>query len=187
MLKQSLIMLVAYMCMSAALILPVLAQRSAQWQNRNATQGVLSSREIDDLLFMREEEKLARDVYLMMYNMWDELEIFANIAASEQKHMDAVLRLLIKYEIPDPALGPGEFTNKELQTLYDELVERGLGGELDALLVGVTIEEKDMTDIVDAMKRTNEPDILRVYDNLLAGSVMHLDAFLSQIEARFVE
>ena len=42
---------------------------------------------------MREEEKLARDVYLTLYDIWG-TPAFNNIASSEQTHMDAVLMLI---------------------------------------------------------------------------------------------
>ena len=79
------------------------------------------------MLFMREEEKLARDVYLTLYDAWG-LTPFASIAVSEQSHMNAML-LLLKYRLPDPAAGKpiGEFTDPDLQALYDTLIARGLG------------------------------------------------------------
>ncbi len=75
---------------------------------------------------MREEEKLARDVYLDMNDLWDAV-VFVNIAASEQQHMDTLLQLLDKYGLPDPAASdiPGWFSDQNLQTLYDDLVNRG--------------------------------------------------------------
>ena len=130
------------------------------------------------MLYMREEEKLARDVYLTMYEAW-ELVPFANVAASEQKHMDAMLKLLRKYRLPDPAAGNaiGEFTDPDLQKLYDKLVDKGLKGPDDALLVGGLIEEVDMVDIQDAMDRATQTDIDAVYANLMCGSRNHLRAF----------
>jgi len=69
----------------------------------------LSEEEVEMLTYMREEEKLARDVYLLMYETW-EAAIFTKIADSEQKHMDTMLKKLDKYGLPDPALDDGEFT-----------------------------------------------------------------------------
>ena len=140
--------------------------------------------EAEDMLYMREEEKLARDVYLTMYEAW-ELVPFANVAASEQKHMDAMLKLLRKYRLPDPAAGNaiGEFTDPDLQKLYDELVDKGMKGPDDALLVGGLIEEVDMVDIRDAMDRATQPDIDAVYANLVCGSRNHLRAFATAYEA----
>lgn len=143
-----------------------------------------TAEEAEDMLYMREEEKLARDVYLTMYEAW-ELVPFANVAASEQKHMDAMLKLLRKYRLPDPAAGNaiGEFTDPDLQKLYDKLVDKGLKGPDDALLVGGLIEEVDMVDIQDAMDRATQTDIDAVYANLMCGSRNHLRAFATAYEA----
>jgi len=146
----------------------------------------LSENEETDLLFMREEEKLARDTYLTFYEAWD-FAVFSNIASSEQMHMSALLKLLKKYKLPDPAAGNdiGEFTNDDLQVLYNTLIAQGLGGKdaLEALKVGGLIEEKDMVDIKDAIFRSDHADIDAVYESLLCGSRNHLRAFAKNIEA----
>lgn len=147
--------------------------------------ATLSEDEINDLLFMREEEKLARDTYLTFYELYDNLAVFSNIASSEQKHMDAILRLLKKYDLPDPAAGNeiGEFTNTDLQTLYDDtLIPLGEASGLGALKVGGLIEEKDMHDINAAIERSQQDDIDAVYATLLCGSRNHLRAFAQNIE-----
>jgi hypothetical protein len=137
--------------------------------------------EADDLLFMREEEKLARDVYITLFSKW-KLRPFSNISRSEQRHMDAILNLLKKYKLTDPVKEDGEFSNSELQELYDSLIATGLQSKLDAVKVGALIEDVDMKDIVDAMKRTDKADILQVYGTLLSGSKNHLNAFVRQVE-----
>jgi hypothetical protein len=144
----------------------------------------LSESEKTDLLFMREEEKLARDTYLTFYEAWD-LAVFANIAGSEQMHMSALLKLLKKYKLPDPAAGNdiGEFTNDDLQVLYNTLIAQGETNALEALKVGGLIEEKDMVDIKDAIVRSDHADIDAVYESLLCGSRNHLRAFAKNIEA----
>ena len=149
---------------------------------RPASVTVLMDAEARDLRFMREEEKLARDVYIMLYAEWGN-RVFDNISQSEQKHMNSVLHLLGTYGLDDPALGFGEFADEELQGLFDELIASGFQSELDALMVGALIEEVDMEDIVAAMERSDKSDILTVYGNLLAGSVNHLKAFVKNIEA----
>lgn len=147
-----------------------------------APQPVLTEAEAADLLFMREEEKLAHDVYVVLYQTWG-LTVFDNISASEQKHTDAVLRLINSYGLEDPAKGFGEFTDLGLQQLFIDLVAQGTQTKLAALEVGVAIEEKDIDDIVEASNRTDQADIIKVYGNLLAGSHNHLAAFLRNIEA----
>jgi hypothetical protein len=147
------------------------------------TSTELSAAEIDGLLFMREEEKLARDVYLALYERWG-LRILTNIAASEATHMDAVLTLLDHYGLPDPAAGleSGEFANPDLQALYDQLVEQGSRSLADALRVGAAIEEIDILDLETHIAQTDKADIRRVYENLTKGSRNHLRSFTSTLQ-----
>jgi hypothetical protein len=142
----------------------------------------LSENEINGLFFMREEEKLARDVYLALYEQWG-LAIFQNIANSEQSHTDAVKVLLDAYGLADPAVGkaPGEFVNADLQDLYDQLIDQGAQSLSDALKVGAAIEEIDILDIEAYLAQTENPDIRRVYENLIKGSRNHLRSFVSTL------
>ncbi|MCE4620432.1 MAG: DUF2202 domain-containing protein [Desulfurococcales archaeon] len=142
----------------------------------------LTQEEINGILFMREEEKLARDVYLTFYKMYG-LPIFKNIAESEQRHMDAVLTLIQKYNLTDPATNEvGVFTNKTLQELYDKLIAEGSKSLVNAVKVGGLIEEKDIIDINKLINETSNPDIIRVYTYLVNGSAHHLLAFSTQYE-----
>jgi len=143
----------------------------------------LSEAEEEGLSFMREEEKLARDVYLMLYEQWG-IRIFQNIAKAEETHMSAVAGLLERYGIPDPAADTavGVFTNPELQALYDQLMEEGSQSLADALRVGALVEEVDIIDLEDYIDQTDNEDLLLVYQNLLKGSYNHLRAFTSTLE-----
>ena len=144
--------------------------------------GQLTQAEIDGLLFMREEEKLARDFYLTLYNQWH-LPIFSNIASSEVMHMSRVKDLLDRYGLPDPAAGKavGQFTNPILQQLYNDLMVRGSQSSTEALKVGVAIEEVDIKDLKGYIAATNKTDIKQVYNNLLNASYNHLSAFNNQL------
>lgn len=148
----------------------------------------LSQGEIDTLKFMREEEKLARDVYLTLYQQWG-VNTFANIALSEQKHTDAIKQLLVKFGIDDPVKDDeiGVFVDHELAELYAQLIDQGMVSEIEALKVGALIEEVDMEDIVNAIEESDQRIIDRVYGNLLAGSENHLRAFVSQLVARGID
>ena len=148
--------------------------------NKKGNVGILTPAEEAGLLFMREEEKLARDVYLVLLDKWG-LRVFENIAASEQRHMDAVLYLLGKYGLDDPVLAPGFFQNTDLQDLYDDLVAKGEKSIVDAIDVGILIEETDIEDIEDLIGQTDKKDIIQVYTNLLDGSYSHLEAFKSHL------
>jgi hypothetical protein len=146
----------------------------------------LNADEAATLTFMREEEKMARDVYLNMAARWA-LPPFANIAKSEQQHMDAIKAKLDKYRLPDPAMAEiGTFRNAELQALYDGLMDRGEISYLEALRVGGLIEEVDIEDLDNAIAATNHADLAQVYGNLLRGSRNHLRAFASTIERQGV-
>ena len=144
----------------------------------------LSDIEAEGLLLMREEEKLARDVYTELYSVWG-LPLFQNIAGAEQAHMDAVKVLLDVYDLPDPAQEqPGSFTNPELQALYDELVTSGRESLEQALRVGAAIEEIDILDLQDQLALTDNLDIQQVYNNLLRGSENHLRAFTKTLQTQ---
>ena len=138
--------------------------------------------ELDALGFMREEEKLARDVYLFLYKLWGS-QIFSNIANSEQTHTDVVLRLIQKYDLADPAEGrlQGEFSDPTLQGLYDTLVALGTFSLIDALLVGATIEDLDIYDLHRLMAFVDNQDITVVFENLLKGSRNHMRAFSARL------
>lgn len=135
------------------------------------------------LTFMREEEKLARDVYQKFYELWGE-SIFQNIAASEQKHTTAVQGLLAYYSITDPVAEdvPGEFVNQDLQDLYDNLVAHGSISLVDALETGALIEEVDIKDLNDALVIITNEDVRLVYNQLLKGSRNHLRGFINNLE-----
>ncbi len=140
--------------------------------------AALSAQEAESLVFMREEEKLARDAYAAMFSRWG-VNVFANIGASEQVHMDAVKLLLTRYALPDPAATtpPGQFSNTMLQGLYDALVASGQVSLVAALQVGAEIEDLDIRDLRAIKATVDNADILLVYESLEKGSRNHLRAF----------
>lgn len=142
--------------------------------------AVLTPEESANLVWMREEEKLARDVYLALGETWD-TKVFDNIADAEQTHTDSVQELLARYGIADPVVGKGagEFSNPEIQALYDDLVAAGSESLVAALTVGATIEDLDIADLHD--RATDTPDIALVYANLERGSRNHMRAFVKQL------
>jgi hypothetical protein len=149
--------------------------------------ATLTADEVFWLTYMREEEKLARDVYRFLYDKWGS-RIFNNISASEQRHMDAIKTLLDRFGIADPAngQGPGEFTNETLQVLYYDLIARGSVSLIEALKVGVLIEETDIDDLMTAISLTERKAIKTVYGHLLIGSLNHFKAFVSKLASQGV-
>ena len=140
--------------------------------------GELNEAEREGLAYMREEEKLAHDVYTALYEKW-QLPIFDHIASSETRHTNMVLALIEKYHLDDPAAGkaPGEFSDPDLQTLYDQLVAQGSQSLEAALTVGGAIEEIDILDLQKHIAAADNEDIRTVYDRLMKGSENHLRAF----------
>ena len=148
--------------------------------------GPITDNEIEDLVFMWEEEKLARDSYIVLGEEWG-LAIFSNIAKSEQKHMDALEKLIDKSGLTDPvddesAEGIGDFKNDYLEGLYAKLIDWGLISEMDSLKVGGAIEETDIRDIHHAIERAKNQNIITTYESLLCGSRNHLRAFVAKIQ-----
>jgi hypothetical protein len=143
----------------------------------------LSDEEIAGLVYMREEEKLARDVYIT-FNALYSANIFSNISASEQAHTDAVLLLINRYNIDDPSadMPIGAFQNEGLQALYDDLVAQGNQDLESAFLVACAIEEIDILDLIEYMDNTEYKDLELVYQHLLDGSENHLRSYVNQWE-----
>lgn len=143
--------------------------------------GDLTSEEEEWILYMAEEEKLARDVYLYYYDKWGS-QVFSNIAESEQTHMDSVELLVDRYGLENPVDDErGTFTNPDLQALYDELISTGSVSKTDALLNSEYIEEQDIVDLDEAMAATDKSDLTLVFSNLRSGSENHLRAFIRNL------
>jgi len=144
----------------------------------------LSAAEQESLLFMREEEKLAQDVYTQLDTSWSsQTRVFGNIAKSEATHTEAVRQLLLRYNLADPnaTLSAGVYQNTTLQGLYTQLVASGNMSLVEALKVGAAIEEIDILDLQKGLLGIDNQDIILVYDNLLKGSHNHLRSFTSTL------
>lgn len=171
------------------------------------TVAVLDQGEALHLKFMREEEKLARDVYLTLGEIYPEVQTFIAIDDSEQRHFDTMGSKLDQYGLDDPNTDTsvGAFTGEEFGDYFTEkfiaLVARGQTNLLQALYVGAFIEELDMHDIVhcpDVIVKTNngvdegecglnytdERPLQNSYKNLLDGSENHLRAYVKAVEAQ---
>ncbi|HOO54615.1 MAG TPA: DUF2202 domain-containing protein [Methanothrix sp.] len=146
----------------------------------------LNQSESEGILYMREEEKMARDAYWTFGDRYG-LPVFENIAEAEETHMDSVKVLMDKYDLTDPILEAGEFANSDLQAMYDDLVERGNSSAEEALRVGAVIEETDIQDLKDRLAETDNEDITMVYESLMRGSRNHLRAFVNNLERRGID
>jgi hypothetical protein len=164
-----------------ATVLTLMMLSSCSNDNDNQSSTPITQAEIDDLKFLREEEKLARDVYLFSYDKY-QVSSFSSISQSEQKHMNSVLNLMNKYGIPDSASTEiGVFNNTDLQALYTSLTTQSNISSVEALKVGATIEDLDINDIDDFIGNTTKSDLLNVYDNLTCGSKNHIRSYTTQL------
>jgi hypothetical protein len=164
--------------------LPVIM--NCEWIDEKFPVEALSTTEKDALVFMIEEEKLARDVYLKMKEKYD-LRIFYNISEAENRHMNAIKCLLTKYglELPEKLDEEGMFVNQELQQLYAILIEKGETNLVEALKVGATIEDLDIKDLMTLSENEDidNKDIVAVFEELTRGSRNHMRAFSRNLEA----
>ena len=133
------------------------------------------------LLFMLEEEKLARDTYTYLGDLWN-INQFSNIKKSEQSHMNAVIGLLDQYDISYSLLAYGEFNNPDIQKLYDQFIEYGSENKANALEVGANIEDLDIVDLAKFIDATTNSAMIQVFESLQCGSRNHLRSFVNAIE-----
>lgn len=143
----------------------------------------LTAAERDALVYMTDEEKLARDVYAKLYSVWN-LPVFNNISASEQQHLDSLTAMLARYGLEDTisALPAGQFASPDMKALHDSLVRSGSASLGAALTVGATIEDLDIADLQKAIADTDNDDLKIAYQNLMKGSRNHMRSFYGQIE-----
>jgi hypothetical protein len=152
----------------------------------NSTQAkvsaTLAGKSVEDqLVYLIEEEKLAHDVYTVMHEKYG-ARVFGNILQSESTHQGRVLTLLEARNIADPRSSEvGVFKNKDLQTLYDQLIEQGNKSAEEAYRVGVAIEEKDIADIGTMLATVSDDDVVSALESLRSGSENHLRAFNRQL------
>jgi hypothetical protein len=151
----------------------------------NSTSGqALDAGETAGITYLREEEKLAHDVYAKLYAKWG-LHPFSKILQSEERHFESIKLLLDRYKLPDPAANNpiGVFSDEGLQILYGDLIKQGESSPKAALWAGATIEDLDIRDLEKAIATTDNEDLKLVYGNLLRGSKNHLRAFIGWLES----
>ena len=139
----------------------------------------LTSKEKEALEYMYQEEKLAKDVYYVLGNMYPDLRVFHNIYKSETIHERSVANVLQHYNIPLPIRSDeiGQFENSELQNLYNELIAKGEKSKVDALEVGIMVEVTDVEDLDRYLEEATSPDVIALFKFLRAGSYNHYNAF----------
>ena len=137
----------------------------------------------DELFYIYQEEKVARDVYITLGKVYPNENTFASIQLSEQRHIDSAQGLCEKYNVDISGVDEDSIGNFEvpvLQDLYDTCIEMGNESLLDALRVGELIEITDIKDLEHAMIGMPN-DVVNIFSNLREGSYNHLEAFQSAI------
>lgn len=142
----------------------------------------LTENEAAELQFMREEEQMAHDLYVVWSDMYS-LPVFGNIAQAEETHASEVQFLIDRYQIQTDNIGnlSAGFGDPTIQSLSASLAEQGNLSLTDALKAGVVIEEQDISDLDKALANTTREDLIVVYGNLRSGSENHLSAFTKQL------
>jgi hypothetical protein len=157
------------------------------------------------IAYMWDEERLARDLYLKLYELYPDAKPLYNIATqSETQHVSWVTTLVEKYDLnlqntTDFSGGydvqtladipAGQFILPELQQLYDALYAEGSQSEIDALKVGCKVEVTDVDDLdryIEEAKAGEALDLVAVYENLRNGSYNHYWAFDNALKQRGV-
>jgi hypothetical protein len=143
--------------------------------------SALTDSELASLLKMKEEEKLARDVYAVLAKKWGS-QVFTNISAAENNHLNAIVLLLTNYGSTETSIGEaGVFADAAVQTLYNDLVTKASVSVAEAYKTGALIEEMDIKDLTMALSGTTNENVVLVFDNLMKGSRNHLRAFNLQL------
>ncbi len=143
----------------------------------------LSDIEMSTILTMREEEKMAQDLYTAFYQKWG-IDIFRKVLKSENQHFDVIGRLLERYNLQDPTegLSIGEFNNSDIADLYNRLLNTGLSSREDAVQVAMLIEDLDINDLNNAINDSDNNDLRKVYSNLKRASENHMRIFAGEME-----
>lgn len=158
------------------------SDRLTNIEDKNASSGLSSELQTEkELLYLIEEEKLAHDVYTVMYEKYG-AKVFGNILESESTHQERVLTLLNARNIPDPRSSElGVFVDSDLQKFYDDLISQGNTNETEAYKVGVVIEETDIADLSAQLATATDQDVIEALEDLRRGSENHLRAFNKQL------
>lgn len=169
----------------------VAVAQAAPWTSTSANaaaNSTLPSAVAKQLQFNREEERLARDLYQLFSDTYDGAAPFSMIVNAEQRHFDAVGRLLTSYGIDDPSAGrpAGSYADATLQKLYTEWKAQGLQSQLAAAKVGVALEKQDIADLDKAIASINQADVTQVLSRLRNGSQHHLAAFTAAAAGNYI-
>ncbi len=169
---------------------------SSLYPESNLTQEV-----VDSLAYMGNEERLAYDVYTVLYNYHNgrgtEIKQLQNIPKAERSHVGIVQDIIQKYDINTKNLSDvanpvadknvafedmptGKYDVTHVQELYDMLYDKGIASSRAALEVGCMVEVTDVDDLdkyIEQAEASNATDIVDGFNILRDGSYNHYWAF----------
>ncbi len=179
--KKISLAIVAPLILFSLISAPVYAQKNNRQQRNESSSVVVSESNKAELVYLYQEEKLARDLYTKLYEKWG-LNVFKNISKSEQKHMNSVANLAKKASVQLPTnLAVGKFENSDLQNLYNKLLTDGMASKEAAIKVGILVEETDIKDLQKTLSNSSDSSVKKVLNSLLKGSERHLKAFKNNL------
>jgi hypothetical protein len=154
----------------------------------SATTSTATASVAKQLAHLREEERLARDVYTAIAKLYPATPAFSRIASSEQRHFDTMGLMLTRYGLSDPSSGlaAGSYDESGLTTLYAQLMTQSKASVAEAYAVGIAIEKTDIADLKAAIADSPPADVKAVYTNLQAGSDNHLATFTALRDGKAV-
>jgi hypothetical protein len=148
------------------------------------TPAVTASTAVDaavakQLTYLREEERLARDVYTALYELYPDATSFSRIANAEQRHFDSMGLMLSRHGLADPSSGlsAGTYANDTLTKLSAQLMTQAKVSVNEAYKVGVAIEQTDIADLKTGLAGNVPADVKAAYTYLQVGSDNHLASF----------
>jgi len=134
----------------------------------------------NSLAYMYDEERLAKEVYLAIYQRQPVQQLSKIASKAEGKHIDAVKDLAQRYGVATPYQQAGRYRSSHIQSLYNELYAKGIRSQKDALEVGCIVEVVDVDDLnkyISEAQQANAQDVVQTYDFLRKGSYNHYWAF----------
>jgi len=154
------------------------------WEQRGATTQQtskhISNETKQSIAYMYDEERLAKEVYLSIYQKQPVRQLSKIASKAETRHIDAVKNLAQRYGIPTPTQKVGKYQHKQIESLYNKLYTKGIRSQKDALEVGCIVEVTDIDDLdkfITQAQKDNAQDIVQIYDFLRNGSYNHYWAF----------
>lgn len=125
----------------------------------------LSTAEVESLQAAIMEEYMAYNTYSEIIVQYGQVTPFSRIVKAEYQHASALIRLADYYNVEVP-----ENAGQTFDFSYTTLAE--------ACQVGVEIETLDAADLQKLISETENPNLIRVYTNLMNASLnKHLVAF----------